>query len=329
MSTCICLLKLICSYKSTMETWPNFFIVGTAKAGTFSLYEHLKQIPKIWMSKVKEPKYFAPFLCNKFGYLRTEDKKEYLDLFKDAKNSLAIGECSTIYLRDPGAAKLIHDQIPHAKIIISLRDPIETIYSLHLMNLRRKYAKKNFHDVIKISLQNNYEFKEDLFDLKSSLYYEDVKRYLDVFGKNQVKIIIFEEWNKNTKQTVQDILNFLQVDFELGVDFDDVPQNQYYDIKPKGRLSQIIIDNKTTFQIARKIIPKSERRFLERTFMINKKDKKEKSFNVFKKLLYEIKTEKPEMNPQDRELLIDSYKDDVENLENLLGRKLPWPNFQK
>jgi len=42
-----------------MERWPNFFIVGAPKAGTTSLYEYLKDIPGIYMSPVKEPKFFS------------------------------------------------------------------------------------------------------------------------------------------------------------------------------------------------------------------------------------------------------------------------------
>jgi len=68
------------------------------------------------------------------------------------------------------------------------------------MNQRKELARKNFHKVLNQSLQNNDECFEELFELKSSLYTDDVKRYLDLFGKNQVKIIIFEEWTKNVKK---------------------------------------------------------------------------------------------------------------------------------
>ena len=37
---------------------------------------------------------------------------------------------------------------------------------------------------------------------------------------------------------------------------------------------------------------------------------------------------KPEMDPKEREFLKKLYYDDVKNLQTLLGRKLPWKNFQ-
>ena len=40
-------------------TLPNFFVLGAAKSGTTSLYLYLKQHPQIYMSPVKEPRYFA------------------------------------------------------------------------------------------------------------------------------------------------------------------------------------------------------------------------------------------------------------------------------
>ena len=196
------------------------------------------------------------------------------------------------------------------------------------MNQRKELARKNFHKVLNQSLQNNDECFEELFELKSSLYTDDVKRYLDLFGKNQVKIIIFEEWTKNVKKTIQDILNFLQVYNEVGEDFNEDAQNKFYDVKPKGKFSQKIINNENTFLIARKIFPKSGRRFLRKKFLINKRDKNVGSLNIFQKLLFEIKTEKPMMDVKDRELLINFYKEDVLNLEILLRRRLPWSNFQ-
>ena len=38
---------------------PNFLVIGAPKAGTTALYEYLRQHPQIYMSPVKEPKFFA------------------------------------------------------------------------------------------------------------------------------------------------------------------------------------------------------------------------------------------------------------------------------
>ena len=44
---------------SSKKIHPNFFVIGAAKSGTTSLHNYLAQHPKVFMSPVKEPNYFA------------------------------------------------------------------------------------------------------------------------------------------------------------------------------------------------------------------------------------------------------------------------------
>ena len=39
---------------------PNVFVVGAPTAGTPSLYHYLRQHPAVYMSPIKEPRFFAP-----------------------------------------------------------------------------------------------------------------------------------------------------------------------------------------------------------------------------------------------------------------------------
>jgi len=119
-----------------MEKWPNFFIVGAAKAGTSSLFRYLKEIPGIYMPEFKEPHFFAPNPPKYDNYKPMQDKTKYLDLFKESTSEKMIGEASASYLRNPESPKLIHSTIPDAKIIISLRDPVERAFSHYLYKIR-------------------------------------------------------------------------------------------------------------------------------------------------------------------------------------------------
>jgi hypothetical protein len=194
------------------EIWPNFFIVGAAKAGTTSLYYYLNEIPGVYMSKVKEPSYFAP------NYVRPDpgrflrDKKEYLRLFENARGYIAVGEASPAYLWDPDAPKLIHQTVPHARIIMILRDPIERAYSNYLMKMKYSGMKSSFYD----ELMRDYKSQEKVFGrsqlyVEFGMYYEQVKRYFDIFGREQVKVVIFEEFVQHPEQSVNEILAFLGV----------------------------------------------------------------------------------------------------------------------
>ena len=290
-----------------MEKWPNFFIVGTGKGGTTSLWEYLRTIPGIFLSNVKEPKYFSPSATQRGSY-QIKDKKEYLALFENSEDSIAIGEASPNYLKDPESAMLIHKQIPHAKIIISLRDPVERIHSNYFMYKRNKYYHGTFHEYTHLLKKSNQKIDNFNRALRSGMYTENVKRYLDVFGQNQVKILIFEEWTKNVKKTIQDLINFLEVDYEITDDFDEPIKNKYYEKKiVGGTLGKQILESGATIKVVQKIIPKSGRLWLKSKLI-------EKDTNA----------SKPKMELKEREFLKNYYKDDVKNLEILLGHKLPW-----
>ena len=293
-----------------MEKWPNFFIVGTVKGGTTSLWEYLKINPGIFMSDVKEPKYFSP-LWTQIASVQIKDRKKYLALFENSEDSIAIGEASPNYLSDPESAKLIHEQIPHAKIIISLRNPIERLYSHFFKDLRRRHFQGTFHEYLQKGIKKESKNIYCNIAIDMGIYTDKIKRFLDVFGQNQVKILIFEEWIKNVNETIQDLLNFLEVDYQITNDFDNSIKNKYYETKiAGGTLGKKILDNGGSMKVVQKIIPKSGRLWLKHKLV-------EKDTNA----------SKPKMELGDRAFLKNYYKDDVKNLENLLGRRLPWKEF--
>ena len=293
-----------------MELWPNFFIVGAPKAGTTSLYEYLKNIPGIYMSPVKEPNYFSiKAMPDKKPFRPIRNKEKYLDLFKNATNEVILGEASTLYLSDPEASTLIRKACPTARILISLRDPVERLFSHYLMNVSRNWIKSSFKNQIHKEMNNKADFTKPHIRLSASLYSKDVQRYLDTFGKEHVKILIFEEFIKNPKVILEDILKFLGVKNIIN-NFEDVKvHNPYFKIESSGEISKQILQSNIISKISVKILPSFGRRFFR------------------KKILTRKNTKKPVMKEADRQYLIDFYKSDVKKLEVLLGRKFPWKNF--
>jgi hypothetical protein len=98
------------------------------------------------MSRVKEPSYFAPNYVQPDPGRFLRDKKEYLRLFEKANGYTAVGEATPGYLWDPDAPKLIHQTVPHARIIMILRDPIERAYSNYLQLVKYSGIKSSFYD---------------------------------------------------------------------------------------------------------------------------------------------------------------------------------------
>jgi len=287
-----------------LHAWPNFFIVGAPKAGTTSLYEYLKKIPGVYMSSVKEPNYFSEVPS---GGFKIENEKDYLDLFKDVKDEKVIGEASTTYLSSSQTANRIYKTIPNAKIIIILRDPVEQFFSGHLMLESQGLQKLTFHERIQTELKNNNTPKEQV-----NGFFEQVKRYLDIFGRNQVKVLIFEEFIQNKRNTVNEVLRFLNVNYTIK-NFEGKTHNPYEEQNiPRGKFFEYVVKSGLAGKIAKKIpiIP------LSSTISFGERILKKKYFQS-----------KPSMSKEDRDFLVRYFQEDVNKLQSILNRKLPWPNF--
>jgi len=292
-------------HPETLERWPNFYIVGAPKAGTTSLYEYLKDIPGIYMSPVKEPNYFSINSNPGKHITKIRSEKKYLNLYKKVKGEKIIGEASTTYLADPDAPILIHQKVPNAQILISLRNPIDRIFSNYLMRFRNGRVDSSFHMELTKTLENfNYNLDTAL---NRGLYFESVKRYLDIFGPKQVKIIIFEEFIKRSKKTLEEILKFLNLNYELK-DFEKTKHNPY--TIARGPVEKYLLKNrgKHIFYLVSHVIPPTSR-------------------TIFKKKLLVKEQPKPKMDEVDRKILTNFYLKNVEKLQTLLGRSLPWPDF--
>ena len=288
-----------------METWPNFFIVGAAKAGTTSLYAYLQDTPGVFMSSEKEPGYFRSNALPAIHDRRVHKKSEYLKLFKGVTDEKAIGEGTPGYLVDPESAKLIHSAVPLAKIIILLRDPVERAFSHYLFRKTKGFVQQTFHEMItsNINSRKKGDAREFNFILDPSLYTKNIKRFQDIFGKDNVKILIFEEFIKEPKRTLKEVLEFLGVKAEPPATIEKT-YNVYG--APRGMLSKHILGSDRLVNFSRKIIPQSLRWELRAKVLLKKE-------------------EKPKLSSEERAILEDFYSQDSLELEELLQRKLPWP----
>jgi len=289
-----------------LTRWPDLFIVGAPKAGTTSLYEYLKKIPGIYMSPAKEPFYFCKNTIPNYSYApQIRDKEKYLNLFKKVKDEKIVGEGSVWYLSDPDSPELIYQQIPHAKIIIMLRDPVERAFSHYLMHAARNLFKtSSFHEQLQQEEKNNVDLSIPNIRLRAGLYCDDIQRYLKTFGANQVKIIIFEEFIMDTKKAVKDVLKFLGINHEL----DDFKSEVYNPSAKPRPIVNYVLNIPAVNKLQHKLIPQYMQQYIKRK-------------------LFPHETEKPTMLEEDRNYLKNYYQNDVENLYNLLARPLPWKNF--
>ena len=290
--------------------WPNFFIVGAPKTATTSIYEYLKTVPEIYLSSLKEPSYFAENLFPADSYSRRiGDKEEYLSFFQNVRNEKIIGEASTAYLVDPDAARLIKEISPDSKCLISLRDPVERAFSHYRFHCQYRKIAISFHDQIKNEIEGKIKIKNPRIRLKDGFYCGNIKRFWEIFGKNKIMITLFEDFIQNPKKIMEEILEFLEINYTFdNFQFEQHNKTESKILMPKGNISKLFLIKVLNRLPIKKMTPELFRKFFS------------------SKLMTSVDSV---MNDKDRQLLIDYYKDDVKKLENILGRKLPWKNFQK
>jgi hypothetical protein len=117
---------------------PDFFVIGAPKSGTTALHAALALHPQLFMSPVKEPKFY---LCDgpppqQGGPGDAHSYREWIwqpdqseRLFDGAATGALRGESTPFYLSDFGAHRRIHDAVPRARLIAILRDPVDRAYS--------------------------------------------------------------------------------------------------------------------------------------------------------------------------------------------------------
>ena len=205
---------------------PNFFIVGAAKAGTTSLWRYLLQHPDVFMPSdimYKEPAYFSDIKG-------ISSLNQYGSLFSGAGAEKMIGEASTAYLTSPESPVRIKGKVPHAKIIIMLRNPIDRAYSLYNWMACNGYEpEESFESALEVEKTYRYgnegfkhanpEYYYNYLYFYSGLYSEQIKRYLDNYSREQICFIIFEEFKANVKQEVNRVFTFLGVDDSIVPEF--------------------------------------------------------------------------------------------------------------
>ncbi len=282
---------------------PNFFIVGAPKAGTTSLYYYLSEHPEVFMSPVKEPNFFSfeEIEAQKLYYKEKGigDFKEYLNLFKGAKDEKVIGEASVSYLFYPKVPLKIKKLIPDAKIIIILRNPIERAYSHYLMDYKLGYINIPFEEVVYKKTNSKWANLYYQQYIELGFYYQQVKRYIDIFGENQVKIFFSENLKNEPKKVIFSLFSFLKIN----IDFSPNNTKLYntYEM-PKNRIFRKLYSFNFFRKSIKKIIPSSYLKIVKKTFF--------------------YKDRKPDLNKELKKHLRKLYKEDIKKLEILINKDL-------
>lgn len=180
---------------------PNFIGIGAQRSGTTWIYEMLKSHPQVCMSPEKEINFFNDH------YNRGIDW--YKKFFNECSREKVIGEFSPAYLPHNLTAKRIRKIVPEAKLIVSLRNPVDQIFSRYHYMITRQMYSKSFDEAL----------KERPFLIESAFYYKHIKRYLEYFDESQILILIYEDLHRDAQSFLRKVYSF------LGIDSSYIPPN--------------------------------------------------------------------------------------------------------
>jgi hypothetical protein len=294
---------------------PNLLLVGAAKSGTTSLYQHLSNSKSIFFPETKEPKYFTK-KNNEYSKLGPGDKwamkdsvetlKEYYDLFKNGKNYKYVAEASADYLyyhkeSIPEIKALLGDPT----IIIVLRNPVSRAFSAYGHLRRDSRESCSFEKGLELEpqrIKNGFEF---LWHYKSvGLYYEQVKAFKANFSNCYT--FFFEDFKSNPEIILDEISDLLKIE--------KIPIGNNNIYNESG-----IVVNHWKPKLYNYLLKVSISKSILNLFPTNvRKGIKDK----FRRTFLDNYLQKIEIKQETKSELTEFYKEDVEKLGILLGLDL-------
>lgn len=294
----------------------NFIIAGTEKAGTTSVFTYLSTHPMVCSSIVKETDFFR----NLYTGVREKDAANYARFFEGYAHEIPIMmEASPGYLGSgEEVAVRMNALIPQVKLLFILRDPIDRIYSsfnFHVSKLNLS-AELGFDEYIDKCVaydsgqKTPAELGIDEWYLKVisfGRYADYLRHYYQQFPENQIKVMFFEEMNRDMFIFMRELCQFLEISPGYFDNYNFRKINVTYESKVKWLHKLAVNFNK-----------KSER------FLRQRPKLKQFMVSQYKKI-NQAREGYDEMSDESRCRLKEYYRPSVGALQALVGIKnTPW-----
>jgi hypothetical protein len=177
----------------------DFIGIGASRSGTSFISKCLNQHPDICLPSIKEVHFFDNERAYKKGL------PEYKKYFTKCANNSIRGEFTPLYLSHSDAPQRIYTHFPNVKLIACLRNPIEATYSQYFYN--RGYEKESAR-----TFEEALHERGEIVYYPKRKYYTHLEKYLELFPREQVLIMIYEDIQKDPVAFMQKIFCFLEVD---------------------------------------------------------------------------------------------------------------------
>ena len=282
---------------------PAFLIIGAQKAGTTSMHQVLTQHRSIWMPPIKELHYFdRESSCDEHFALDS-----YLAHYADAPVDAICGEATPCYLFHPDAARRIHTVLgDDIKLIITLRNPARRAYSHYLMNVRKGYETLGFEEALQAEsdrIHQSERWRMRYSYIARGFYHEQLQRYLQHFKRSNLRIYIFEQDIIGDWPGVwSDLCQFL--------DLQSSPHIPLVQSNPARKIRSPLVH----WAMKQPALKKLKNKLVSRDLNL--------------KLRYALtESAAPMSSAQSQKILNQYFADDIQALQQLLGRPLDiWPD---
>ncbi|MGH7558953.1 MAG: sulfotransferase domain-containing protein [Gemmatimonadota bacterium] len=176
---------------------PDFIVIGTMKSGTTSLFRWLEVQPECVLPRLKGIDFFT----------RDENWRKgvhwYSEFFSMAPEEALTGEASPSCTHPdlaPKAARRMAGVVPDVRLIVSLRNPVERLRAQYRHDLQRGRETRSFVDAV---ADANGQL------VQRSLYWKVLQPYIELFPREQICVVRFEDLVKSPFEGWSDILRFL------------------------------------------------------------------------------------------------------------------------
>ena len=290
---------------------------GPPARGTTSLFEYLSDHPQVVRSSIKETRFFLGGNYPLSRHLPDGSPlSAYLDLFHQSGEDKTLLEATPDYLFCATAARRIKENLPDARLVFILREPIERLVSWF------RYARQNnqvdpamtFDQYVQVQRDadpNDPSIPQHLRSLAQGRYAEFLAVYLKTFSPDQCLVLRYDQLQQEPYQTLKAICEHAGIDpgFFDGYAFDVL--NPSVTVRSQGIHAAY---KKLAWSVRSKVIhhPRVHRvlRHIRRTF--------HPAYMKVNQRHCEATTE-VSMTPQTRAFLEDYYQHEPEALTELTG----------
>ena len=228
---------------SAARPLPDFLILGAQKGGTTALYSYLRRHPSITGPSWKEVSYFDRHYVRGEAWYRGNFPN------KARTRGKLVGEASPSYLFHPLAPERVRADIPNAKLVALLRNPVDRALSHYNHEVALGREPLSFEaalaaeearlagEVERLVAEPRYfsrEWWSHTYQARGR-YAEQLERWLAVFPREQLLIVPSDDLAAEPVETHARVLDFLGAAPQRLDQYPRVYEREYEPMNPETR----------------------------------------------------------------------------------------------